>query len=237
MAQSNFLNGLKKLLFQDEPGTRPAGPTPPLAEPTAPASYAAPAAMPDDAWGSTPTPAATAAPTGGSGSVGAAQMQAKATQLLESINQPGVDFLEVWNAVLEQGGPSAQHVRSAFTTLRFADKSLTKEKVVSTGRFYIQKLQDAIDADVQRKAARMTQLEQEKEQRRRALSDEVGSLEQQLSALQESLRQKQEEQARLDEHYTAPIAEIRQTITVGQATVAEMVGRMNDMVSLAEREL
>lgn len=226
---NGFLTGLKKLLFQDEQGT--------VVHPQQDGNATAPPPdMPLTGYPATPQ-FSPPVPTPSAGGADAEQMQAKANQLLESINQPGVDFLEVWNAVVENGGANPATVKSAFSTLRYADKTLTKEKLLSTGRFYKGKLQEAIDADVQRKGARLKQLEEEKEAKRGSLAQELKNLEQQIATLQQSLQEKQQQQARLDDDFNQPIADIRQTIITGQNTVSAMVAQMDEMLVLMDREL
>lgn len=161
--------------------------------------------------------------------------RAKAYQLLESMNQPGVDFLEVWNATSENGGPAG--LRAAFNALKFADKTLTREKVITTGRFYIDGLQKALQSDLERKAAQQRDLQEEKNRQREALGQEVASLEKQIADLQSRLLQKREALADMDSRYEPRLRELQQKMDSGKRTIEGMLRQMQALLQAAEREL
>lgn len=165
------------------------------------------------------------------------QMRAKAYQLLESINQPGVDFLEVWNAAEENGGANAQSIKSAFNTLKYADKTLSKEKLMSTGVYYSNELQKALDADIAKKTAERQQLDSQKQQQRQALSGSVQSIEQQIADLQQSLTDKKKQLAELDASYEPKIADLELKMSTGRTTITAMIQQMRQMLSIVEKEL
>ncbi len=161
--------------------------------------------------------------------------RAKAYQLLESINQPGVDFLEVWNAATENGGISG--LKSAFNALKYADKSLTREKVLSTGRYYTDALQKALAADLEKKAGQRKALEDEKTSQRQSLSSELSTLEKQIAGLQDLLSQKRSALEELDGKYEPRLRELEGKMASGKTTIESLLRQMQDVLRAAEREL
>ncbi len=217
MAQEgNLFSGLKKLLFKDADDDT---------QPPAPATQPAPANAQQSV---------AQQPTVSSGSADASTRE-KAYQMLERINQPGVDFMEIWNAAEESGGVS--QVKAVFNALKYADKSLTKEKVVSTGRHYITALQDALAADLQKKAAQRRQLEDEKSAQRKTLSDTIGDMERQIAALQEKLSAQRATLAELDAQYEPKLRDLQARTEGGKTAIEELLQQMSAVLSAAERDL
>ncbi len=140
MADNTLFSGLKRLIFKDVPETEIPEPVPPPLVPET---------RPDTPAVAATTPPVSSGWTTSSDSGTDETTRAKAYQLLESINQSGVDFMEVWNATTESGGPAG--LKAAFNALKYADKTLTREKVLTTGRFYIDRLQKALTADLEKK--------------------------------------------------------------------------------------
>lgn len=226
MAEGNTLfAGLKKLLFKDDETTATQAPAPSASSPEppprqAPVSNPAPSFVPRENIPAEETDETT---------------RAKAYQLLESINQPGVDFLEVWNAAAENGGVSG--LKAAFNALKYADKSLTREKVLSTGRYYTDALQKALDADLQKKAAQQKALEDEKATQRQSLGKEVSALEEQISGLQNTLSQKRSALAELDNSYEPRLRELEGKMASGKTTIEALLRQMQEVLAAAEKEL
>jgi hypothetical protein len=218
---NSLFGGLKKLLFKGEENDMqsPVDTVQPQpAEPTAPAPrYVAPnptiAAQPDNA------------------------LRERAYQMLESINQPGVDFMEVWNAAEDNGGATPASVKAAFNALKYADRSLTKEKVLATGQHYCAELQRVFDADALRKAEEKARLEAERTGRRQSLTQDIAAEEAQIAALQKSLAQKREELHRIDADYDPRLHDIDQKIAAGRATIVSLTDEMNVVLRIVKTEL
>lgn len=226
MADNTLFSGLKRLIFKDTPETE------------APASVPPPP-IPEDRP-ARPTVAATAPPVfsdwpAQSHSGIDETTRAKAYQLLESINQPGVDFMEVWNATTENGGPSG--LKAAFNALKYADKTLTREKVITTGRFYIDSLQKALATDLEKKRSQQAQLEAEKATQHRTLTEAISGLEAQMAALQTALAEKREALAGLETQYAPKVQELEQKTQSGKVTIENLLQQMQNLLQVAEREL
>lgn len=161
----------------------------------------------------------------------------KAYQLIESINQPGVDFFEVWNAVEESGGAQAATLKQAFNTLKFADKTLTKEKLLRSGNYYKSELQKALDGDIQKKNGEKAAIANKIKESQETLTAEVHSLEEQILRLKKTIAEKQAELSNLQAHWQPKMEDIEKKIQTGKHAIEGVIGKMQTLLNLAEREL
>jgi hypothetical protein len=158
-------------------------------------------------------------------------------QLLESMNKPGVDFFEVWNAAVEMGGPNSANIKSAFTSLKFADKSLTKAKLQETGSAYMSGLKTVIETESQKRLEEKNRLDKEREQVKSSLKSEITSLEQQIAVLQERLAAKKTEQDTINDKYDPKISEIDKKINTGKQSVNSVLSEMQQVLDIINKEL
>ncbi|MGE9314764.1 hypothetical protein ACLOAU_24115 [Niabella sp. CJ426] len=222
--KGGFFSGLKKMIFKEEDVPLPAQ----QPEPT-PAKVANPVVVES-------RPANTF--DAGSVPVEAREDAAKkAYQLIESINQPGVDFFEVWNAVEESGGAQAASLKQAFNTLKFADKTLTKEKLLSSGNYYKNELQKALDSDVQKKNSEKAAITNKIKESKETLAAEVNSLEEQVIRLQKTIAEKQAELSNLQAHWQPKLEDIEKKIQTGKHAIEGVISKMQTLLGLAEKEL
>jgi len=224
---SGILKGLKRMLFTDEPGNTPpvseqgpvpAGNTPPPATVTEPKS----------------APVIASWPTSDDSNK---EMKLKVYQLLENMNKQGIDFFEVWNASTEMGGTSATNIKAAFTSLRFADKSLTKAKLLETGTYYMTNLQNVLKTETQKRLDEKSRIDKEKEQMAGSLATEIAALEQQITSLQEKLASKKQERDTINEKYEPKIADINNRISAGQQSVNGVLTEMQQVMEIIEKEI
>ena len=214
-----ILKGLKKILFTTEDGV-----------PETPVAPATPAPAPSVATVLKPAPGQE---TDGS----TKDMKLRIYQLLESINKPGCDFFEVWNASVEMGGANSNNIRAAYTSLKYVDKSLTKQKLLETGDYYITNLVKVLEAETAKRKEEKDKLLARKEQQKTSLSTEIADLERQLIALQNSLAEKRKESESINEKYQPLVSEIDHKITNGQQAVNSVVSEMQQVVSIIQKEI
>ncbi len=158
-------------------------------------------------------------------------------QLLENMNKPGVDFFEVWNAAVEMGGPNSTNIKSAFTSLKFADKSLTKAKLQETAAAYMSGLKTVIETESQKRLEEKARLDKEREQVKSSLIAEINAIEQQIAVLQEKLVAKKSERDTIQQKYDPKIAEIDQKINTGKKSVNSVLTEMQQVLDIINKEL
>lgn len=223
---SGILRGLKKILFTDEhtdPQNNAPAPQAPPANNQQPPAPPPRVETPETTW---------TVPNDGN-----KEMKLKVYQLLESMNRPGVDFFEVWNAASEMGGATPSNIKAAFTSLKFADKTLNKAKLLETGEFYKTNLQKTIDTETQKRQEEKAGLNKEKEQLASSLSAEIQSIEQQIHTLQEKLVNKQNERNTINEKYEPRILAIDGRINTGRQSVSEIINEMQQVLNTIQQEI
>jgi hypothetical protein len=157
--------------------------------------------------------------------------------LLENINQNGVDFFEVWNAAKEMGGASPANIKAAFTSLRFADRTLSKESLVRSGRDYIQALQTVIETESAKRLQEKISLEKQREETRKRLDQDISRIEEEINALQRKLVGLQAERQGIDADFDPRIQAIETKINTGRKAVDEVLSDIQVVISIMERDI
>lgn len=220
-----ILRGLKKFLFTS-PGTE---------EPVNP-----PAATVNTPAASTPfsgNSITTAPPAGDVPADSVKEMKLRVYQVLESINKTGCDFFEVWNASIEMGGANTGNIKAAYTSLKYADKTLTKEKLLETGDFYINSLVKILDSETIKRQEEKDKLLVQKDQEKNSLATEINDLEQQLVALQKKLAEKKTQSEGINQRYEPMILAIDQKISNGHQSVNSVLNEMQQVVAIIQKEI
>ncbi|RAJ08695.1 hypothetical protein LX64_01349 [Chitinophaga skermanii] len=210
-----ILHSLKKLIFEDSPIQETAT-TP------APQADSVPPPIPSSAATKNP-PVNLANNISNTPATDVKQMKVKVLEMLEKLNEPGVDFFEVWNAAAEMGGVTESNLRAAFTSLKYVDKTLTKEKLQTTGQRYATELRSVIEKETSLKQQQKQQIEQGLVNEKANLTSEIAQLEKEIEALRSNLQQKQQALQQIHSKYAPQLQDIDQKIAVGNAAVTEVV--------------
>jgi len=168
---------------------------------------------------------------------GTKDMKLKVYQLLENLNKPGIDFFEVWNAAVEMGGANSNNIKAAYTSLKFADKTLDKARLLETGSGYVTALSSVIETETKKRMDEKIKLDKEKEQARSNLSNEITTIEQQISSLNEKLVVKKAELENLHKKYEPIISSIDVKIRSGQQSVSAVLQEMQQVLELINKDL
>ncbi len=237
---SSILNSLKKLIFEDDQPQQ----TPPVQAPPAPTTNAAPERPQVPPAYSSPT---AQAPTGktpppipitaNDGTTDLKEMKLKVYAILEKLNEQGVDFFEVWNAAAAMGKVEENTLKAAYTSLKFVDSSLTKDKLVVTGTNYANKLKETIAKESEQKQADMKKTEQDRTMEIANLNTEIKTITENIAKLQDDLQKKQLALAQINEKYEPRIKDIEQKINIGNAAVDEVVTEINTALRMINQSI
>ncbi|WP_336830285.1 hypothetical protein [Sphingobacterium multivorum] len=237
---SSILNSLKKLIFEDDQPQQ----TPPTQAPPAPATNAAPERPHVPPAYSSPT---AQAPTGktpppipltaNDGTTDLKEMKLKVYAILEKLNEQGVDFFEVWNAAAAMGKVEENTLKAAYTSLKFVDSSLTKDKLVATGTNYANKLKETIAKESEQKQAEKKKTEQDRTMEIANLNTEIKTITENITKLQDDLQKKQLALAQINEKYEPRIKDIEQKINIGNAAVDEVVTEINTALRMINQSI
>ncbi|ASZ12612.1 hypothetical protein KTO58_11450 [Chitinophaga pendula] len=223
-----ILKSLKKLIFEDSPEQEPAAPAPPSAS----SANATPSNTPlTTVPGPVITPLSQAAglPVGD-----VKQMKVKVLEMLEKLNQPGIDFFEVWNAAAEMGSVDGNTLKAAFTSLKYVDKGLSKDKLKTSGQYYLEELQNVINRETAQKQQQKQTIEQNQVKEKANLGEEIVQLEKKLEELSRQLQSKQKELREINSKYEPQIRDIDNKISIGNTAVAEVVADIRHALNLID---
>ncbi len=228
--QNSFgiLKSLKKLIFEDGPEPEAVTPAKPVA--------AAPENNIPVAERTTPPPLPPQF-TSNAPAVDVKQMKVKVLEMLEKLNEPGIDFFEVWNAAAEMGNVDASTLKAAFTSLKYVDKSVTKEKLTSSGQRYADELQKVIDRESSQKEQQKQTIEQNLVKEKASLTAEISQLERQLQELQQQLGAKQVYLREINSKYEPQLRDIDNKIAIGKMAVAEVVADIRNALNLIDSNI
>lgn len=223
-----ILRNIKRLIFEDEHAENPEpAPVPPAAPVKTPAPAAAtPVPVYIKQVDTSPVPGADLK-----------DMKGKVLDLLEKLNEDGLDFFEVWNAAAAMGTIDAVSIKAAFTSLKYVDKSLTKEKLLSSARNYAVKIQGVIDQDVVQKQNQKQTVQNSLVNEKQLLEKEISGLEAKIKELQNQLSLKQQSHKELDGKYEGQLQDIDQKISVGRAAVHEVVNDIQKAIAIIEQNI
>lgn len=158
-------------------------------------------------------------------------------ELLGKLNKPGCDFFEVWNASVEMGGVTVSNIRSAYTSLRFADASLNKEKLIDTGNAYMNELKKILHEETAKRLAEKKRLETEKDTNTRKLEEELLQIEKQISTLQQKLSEIQQEKENIQTRFTPAVTKIDSKIEEGRQSVDIVLSEMQEVMKIIQKEI
>lgn len=165
------------------------------------------------------------------------EMKLRVYQLLENLNKPGIDFFEVWNAAVEMGGANSSNIKSAFTSLKYADKSLTKARLIESGQAYVKDLSAVIETESKKRAEEKNKLDREMEEVKSKLDAEIVSIEQQIYSLQQRLADKKSERENIHSKYDPRIADINKKIIAGRQSVNIVLAEMQQVLDIINKDL
>jgi hypothetical protein len=160
----------------------------------------------------------------------------KVHALVESMNKPGIDFFELWNAAEAMGGITETNVSGAYVALKIASgNTLTKQVILNTGEGYCTELKSALDKDINDKINQKNKLNDAKNSSRNLLSTEITDLNNKIVELQNLLKEKNQKLLNIDADFDPKIKEIDDKITNGKVAVDAVVAEMKNVLAIATK--
>lgn len=180
----------------------------------------------------------TSIPVGEMSAAANADMISKVHALVDSMNKPGIDFLELWDAAEAMGAVNAVNISNAYTALKIASgNTLNKNIILQTGQAYCQELSQALANDVQQKRAEKERLESNYANQLKNANAEVDQLTSQLNEIQKLLNEKKKVLEQLNKGVQPEIQDIDFKIAAGQNAVNTVIAEMQQVLSLAQSNI
>lgn len=165
------------------------------------------------------------------------QMKVKVLGMLERMNEPGLDFFEVWNAAAEMGSIDATTIKAAFTSLKYVEKDLNKQKLLTTGRNYATELKKVIDQESSQKQQQKQTIENNLVDEKDSLVNEIKSIEQNIADLKAKLQAKEQDLKSINAKYDPQLKDIDQKIALGNAAVNEVIADIEKALNIIETNI
>ncbi len=163
------------------------------------------------------------------------EMVDKIHSLLESMNKPGVDFFELWNAAEAMGGANTTNLQNAFTTLKVL--GLDKQTVLTTGQNYVAELQEKLGADINRKTAEKDSLNNKLSTEKLNLQNNKKQLEQSIAEMQTKLSETNNQLNAIDNNYQTELSSIDAKIKVGTNALNTVVNQINTVLQTVQTSI
>lgn len=108
---------------------------------------------------------------------------------LDSINMPGYDFYEFYQAISSTGQGSEQAYNMAYQMARTLDKTITPQKLIHDAEFYISKINEVHSQYVSQGQQKLNALQEKKASEKSKLNAEIDQASARVSQLRGELHQ------------------------------------------------
>jgi len=126
----------------------------------------------------------------------------------DSLNQPGYDFYEFYQAVMQAGPTNPQIYVMALTMASAMDKSISKDKLVQQSEFYIAEINKVYQDYNSKGLSKKQDLTTQKQNENESLVGELSLLRQQLEAIQTQIADRENKLSVIDVKYAPMMSEV-----------------------------
>lgn len=152
---------------------------------------------------------------------------------LESINMPGYDFYEFYQAITVTGQTGEHTYQLAFQMARSMDKTITVQKLLQDAEFYISKINEVHGQYVGQGQAKLRSLEEKKLAEKGQLQSEIdqgearmAQLRSELQQLESAVNQKKAMLAKIDGGFTPQEQAVREKLAANDAARAISIEKL-----------
>jgi len=126
----------------------------------------------------------------------------------DSLNQPGYDFYEFYQAVMQAGPTNPQIYVMALTMASAMDKSISKDKLVQQSEFYLAEINKVYQDYNSKGLSKKQDLTAQKQHENESLVGELSLLRQQLEAIQTQIADRENKLSVIDVKYAPMMVEV-----------------------------
>jgi hypothetical protein len=126
----------------------------------------------------------------------------------DSLNQPGYDFYEFFQAVMNAGVDNPQIYQMAFMMGSGMDKTITKEKLVEQSNFYVAEINKVYNEYVSKGNTKKQETIDQKTSENQSLVGELDLMRQQMEALKTQIADREMKLQAIDGKYGPKLQEI-----------------------------
>lgn len=158
----------------------------------------------------------------------------KALELYEngfaSLNQPGFDFYEFFQSVAHGGLDNPTIYTMAFQMGSGMDKTITKDKLIEQGNFYLGKIDEVYKGYVSQGNTKRTEILKEKGTEQAFLSSELTSFEEQFETLKVQIEDRKKKLSDIDNKYSAKVSDIEHKISANESANKKLVDSIQQIL-------
>lgn len=149
----------------------------------------------------------------------------------DSLNQPGYDFYEFYQAIMQAGVNNPQVYPMALTMASAMDKSISKDKLVQQSEFYIAEINKVYNDYNSKGLAKKQDLMAQKQHENESLVNELSLLRQQLEAIKTQIADKENKLSVIDVKYAPMISEVDSKIGANEMAKNQIVQSIEQVKS------
>ena len=153
---------------------------------------------------------------------------------LDSINMPGYDFYEFYQAVTSIGDSNEQTYKMAYQMAKTLDKTITSQKLMNDAEFYISKINEVYSQYVSQGQQKLNGLQEKKSGEKIKLTGEidqaamrVAKLRSELQQLESEITQKRNTLAKIDESFYPQEKSIREKLNANDLARKTSIDKLN----------
>jgi hypothetical protein len=153
---------------------------------------------------------------------------------LDSINMPGYDFYEFYQAITSIGDSNEQTYKMAYQMAKTLDKTITSQKLMNDAEFYISKINEVYSQYVSQGQQKLNGLQEKKSGEKIKLTGEidqaamrVAKLRSELQQLESEITQKRNVLAKIDEGFYPQEKSIREKLNANDVARKTSIDKLN----------
>lgn len=148
-----------------------------------------------------------------------------------NLNQPGVDFFEFFQAVMDGGASNAGAYKMAFKMLSTMEKGLTKDSLVSQSNFYVNEL-TKVHTDYNNDGLKKkNELLSTKTIEEQSLKTDVTMLKEQFESIKNQIASKEMQLSQIDSKYQPKLNEIDCKLMANDSAKNRILSSINTVVT------
>lgn len=147
------------------------------------------------------------------------------------LNQPGIDFFEFYQAVMEGGATNPQAYKMALKMLSGMEKSMTKDTLIAQSVFYINELTKVHSNYSSQGLKKKDELIAIKTGEDQKLKSEVASLKEQLESIKTQIASKETQLSQIDTKYQPKINEFDCKIMANDNAKNKILASVNTVIT------
>lgn len=160
----------------------------------------------------------------------------KIYELLQKINKPGIDFLELWNAAEAMGGVNQTNLQNAFKALQIGSgNTLSIPGLVDSGMFYKTELEMQVNESIKKQNEQKEELKNKQGTEKNELLSSKSILEKEISDLTVKLNLVNKDLSEIDEKYVSKINQLEQKVALGKSQLEKVINTMLGIIDLVKK--